>query len=158
MDGSGVDLGELSAYRELTGCEDGGGVMVSWDIAASTVWRVEDGWPTIEVEADMACTVSWLAGKDALDSFGVDGESVGVDIPSKELGEAIVNKEDDKTEQRGIYRIRKFVAARQVNGCEHASEWVSPKCAPGSVEAAVRALAGTDRSAMYVSGSFGSVS
>ena len=27
-----------------------------------------------------------------------------------------------------------------------------------SVEAAVRALAGTDRSAMYVSGSFGSVS
>lgn len=29
MDGSGVDLRELAAYREFTGCEDGGGVMVS---------------------------------------------------------------------------------------------------------------------------------
>jgi hypothetical protein len=54
----------------------------------------------------MACTVSWLAGKEALDSFGVDGESVGVDIPSKELGEAIV-KETIKRKQRSIYRICK---------------------------------------------------
>jgi hypothetical protein len=112
MDGSGVDLGELTGYRELTGCEDGGGVMVSWDIEASTVWRVEDGWPIIEVEADMACTVSWLAGKDALDSFGVDGESVGVDIPPKELGEAIV-KETIKPKQRGIYRICRLLQPRK---------------------------------------------
>lgn len=51
------------------------------------VWRVEDGPPTMEVEADMP---SWLAGREALVGFGVEGECDGVELPSKELGEVIV--------------------------------------------------------------------
>lgn len=56
------------------------------------VGRVADGAPTMEVEADIAWTLSWLAGKTALRGLGVEGESAGLDIPSKELGEAIVEK------------------------------------------------------------------
>jgi hypothetical protein len=60
--------------------------MVSWDMEGSMVWRVEDGPPIMEVDADMP---SWLAGREALVGFGVDGECEGVDLSPKELGEVI---------------------------------------------------------------------
>jgi hypothetical protein len=94
MDGSGVDFGDPTAYREFTGCEDGGGVMVSCDMEDSMVGRVADGAPTIEMDADKAGTLSWLAGKLALVGLGVEGESEGLDMPSKEPGEAIIVRRD----------------------------------------------------------------
>ena len=44
----------------------------------------------MEMDADMAWAVSWLAGKLALVGLGVEGESTGLDMPSKEPGEAII--------------------------------------------------------------------
>lgn len=58
----------------------------------STVRRVAEGASAIEVEADMAWRLSWLTGKAALEGLGVIGESAGLDMPSNELGEAIVVK------------------------------------------------------------------
>lgn len=94
MGGSGVDLGELAAYRKFTSCEDGGGVMVSGDMEDSMVGMVADGALAMGMEADMAWTLSWLAGKAALGCLGVEGESSGLDMLSKELGEAIIVKEN----------------------------------------------------------------
>jgi len=54
MDGPSVDLGETAAYREMAGCEDGGGVIVPCDMEGSLAWKVEDGAAITEIEVDMA--------------------------------------------------------------------------------------------------------
>lgn len=80
--------------------------------------------------------------------LGVDGESAGLDMPSREEGEAIVVKEAIQRERRLSYRIWEAM-------CSTSEQKPVTRRSVNAVESVV---GGMDRGSRYGSGSLGSVS
>jgi hypothetical protein len=80
--------------------------------------------------------------------LGVDGESAGLDMPSREEGEAIVVKEAIQRERRLSYRIWEAM-------CSTSEQKPVTRRSVNAVESVV---GGMDRGSRYGSGSSGSVS
>lgn len=86
----------------------------------------------MEVEADMARRLAWLTGRAALEGLGVTGESAGLDMPSKELGEAIIVKVSGAESasilsHRWIEGLRKTVQGSFVWSQVWASVWLDER-------------------------------